>query len=340
VSCAPTVVRATTILLVSTGLAACSVAGPTPKASPEAPSITAVLKSRFNDLIDLDNGDLVVAPPPTTARATVTERQADAMFEATDAVQGPYEFAILGLGLVTVAPRVENPAPTTTSPPVSSGSVATTGPSTTIPLPSTTTAPTTSPTTTPGSTTTGPTTATTGAGVAVPPSTLLPGYHDRLAWVGIVWGPTGACPGGTTTVPASPRSTTYVAIVIDARTGQRVIAYRSGGVSACTGAIQTPSVTEPNELLSVPWQPVGPTSTAVQIQIPACGHYYGWTQVPTTGGGLADQVVVSVPFDPTCGSTVPQTQAVDQVVPLGSGQGLVDHAPVGPVQALEALPSG
>ena len=99
-------------------------------------------------------------------------------------------------------------------------------------------------------------------------------------------------------------------------------------------------MTEPNELLSVPWQPVGPTSTAVQIQIPACGHYYGWTQVPTTGGGLADQVVVSVPFDPTCGSTVPQTQAVDQVVPLGSGQGLVDHAPVGPVQALEALPSG
>jgi hypothetical protein len=345
------VVRATTILLVSTGLAACSVAGSTPKASPEAPSITAVVKSRFNDLIDLDNGDLVVAPPPTTARASVSEHQADAMFEATDAVQGPYEFAILGLGLVTVAPRVENSASTTTSPPDSAGSVPTTGPSNTTSLPSTTTAPTTSSTTspttssttssttTPGSTTTGPTTTTTGAGTAVAPPTQLPGYHDRLAWVGIVWGPTAACPAPTTTEAAPPRSTTYVAIVIDAHTGQRVIAYRSGGVSACTGATQTPSVTEPNELLSVPWQPVGPTSTAVQIQIPACGHYYGWTQVPTTGGGLADQVVVSVPFDPTCGATVSQTQAVDQVVPLGSGQALVDHAPVGPVQALQALPS-
>jgi hypothetical protein len=345
VSCAPTVVRATTILLVSTGLAACSVAGSTPKASPEAPSITAVVKSRFADLVDLDNGDLVVAPPPTTARATVTESQADAMFEAADAVQGPYEFAILGLGLVTVAPRVENPAPTTTSPPVSSGSAPTTAPSTTTPLPSTTTTPTTSPastptTTSPASTTTtaGPTT-TTGAGGANPPLTLLPSYRNRLAWVGIVWGPTGACPGSTTTEPAAARSTTYVAIVIDAHTGQRVIAYRSGGLSACTGATQVPTVTKPNELLSVPWQPVGPASTAVQIQVPACGHYYGWTQVPTTGGGLADQVVVSVPFDPACGSTVPQTQAVDQVVPLGSGQGLVNHAPVGPVRSLEALPS-
>jgi hypothetical protein len=175
----------------------------------------------------------------------------------------------------------------------------------------------------------------------VPPAApALPTYRRRLAWVGIVWGATGACSGSTTTRPGTSDSTTYIAIVIDAHTGDRTIAYRSGGSSPCTGTVQTPTVTEPNELLSVPWQPVGPASTAVQIQIPPCGQYYGWTQVPTTGGGVADQVVVSVPFDPTCGATAPQPQAVDQVVPLGSGQGAVDHAVVGPIEALEALPSG
>jgi hypothetical protein len=130
-----------------------------------------------------------------------------------------------------------------------------------------------------------------------------------------------------------------VAIVIDARTDHRVLAYTSGGSSPCTGATETAHVTEPNELLSVPWLPVGPSSTAVQIQIPACGHYYGWTQVPTPGGGQAVQVVAAVPFDPTCGATVAQSQSVDQVVPLGSGPGSTDHAPLGPVEALQALPN-
>jgi hypothetical protein len=50
--------------------------------------------------------------------------------------------------------------------------------------------------------------------------------------------------------------------------------------------------------------------------------------------------VVSVPFDPTCGATTSQSQAVDQVVPLGSGQGEVAHAGVGPIEALQALPNG
>jgi hypothetical protein len=61
--------------------------------------------------------------------------------------------------------------------------------------------------------------------------------------------------------------------------------------------------------------------------------------VTTTGGTPAVQVVVAVPFDPPCGATASQSQSVDQVVPLGSGQSLVAHAPVGPVQALQALPS-
>jgi hypothetical protein len=128
-------------------------------------------------------------------------------------------------------------------------------------------------------------------------------------------------------------------VIIDARTGHQVIAYRDGGSSACAGSAGTAVVTEPDELLSVPWQVVGPASTAVQIEVPACGHYYGWTQLPAAGNEVTDQVVVSVPFDPTCGATTPQSQLVDQVVPLGTGQVLVQHAPVGPVQALQALPS-
>jgi hypothetical protein len=157
--------------------------------------------------------------------------------------------------------------------------------------------------------------------------------------VGIVWGSTETCPGSTTTQPPSAATASYVAVLIDARTGQQVLAYRSGSTSPCGGAALTPVVTEPSELVSVSWQPVGPASTAVQIEIPPCGRYYGWTQMPTTGTGIADQVVVTVPFDPSCGVTVPQGQTVDQVVPLGPGQALVGHAAVGPIQALQTLPT-
>jgi hypothetical protein len=61
--------------------------------------------------------------------------------------------------------------------------------------------------------------------------------------------------------------------------------------------------------------------------------------VAAPGGGPADQVVAAVPFDPPCATTAPQSQAVDQVVPLGPGQGLVAHAPLGPIEALRALPN-
>jgi hypothetical protein len=300
-------------------------------ASPQAPSITSVVKARFAEAVDLDHGGLLIKPPPKRAPATVTEAEAEALFEATDAVEGPHDYAILGLGLVTVATSVEEPPPTTTTVPPGSTTAPTasappTTPSSTT-LPSTTLPPTTTAPTAPA--TTIPTTTT----------TTLPTYSRRLAWVGIVWGASEDCSGSTTTAPATNGTTSYVAVVIDANSGHRVLAYRSGGTAPCTGAVQTPSVTEPDELLSVPWQPVGTSSTAVQISIPPCGSYYGWTQVPTAGGGSADQVVVAVPFDPTCATAVPQSYSVDQVVPLGSGQTLVGHAPVGPVQALQAQPA-
>jgi hypothetical protein len=370
VPCAPSVVRATTLLLVCAGgLTACTVAS-TATVNPEAPSITAVMKDRFTVPVDLDHGGLLVNPAPARAGVTVTESDADAMFEATDAVAGPHAFAIFGLGLVTVAPRVEQPPTTTTTTTTAPPPPSTVPPTTTLPpAPPPTTRPTT--TTTPPTTTTAPTTppvpadrgqatvtaaretdaltsttvpsstsTTVAPSTTAPlgtPSTALPTYHRRLAWVGIVWDAATACPGSSTTKPGA--STSYIAVIIDARTGHRVLVYRSGGSSPCSTAVRSPGVTEPNELLSVSWQPVGPSSTAVQVDIPPCGHYYGWTQVPGAQGAVADQVVAAVPFDTPCPSTATQSQPVDQVVPLGSGQGLVGHAPVGPVQALDALPS-
>jgi hypothetical protein len=179
--------------------------------------------------------------------------------------------------------------------------------------------------------------STTVAGAAIAPTTTVPGFRERLAWVGIVWGATESCPGSTTTQPSPSTTNSYVAVIIDARIDHRVIAYSSGGSSPCTGSAQAPAVTVPDELLSVPWQPVSPASTAVEIEIPPCGHYYGWTQL-VAGGGVDDQVVVAVPFDPVCGATEGQSQSIDQVVPLGSAHGLVGHAAIGPVQALQALP--
>jgi len=85
-----------------------------------------------------------------------------------------------------------------------------------------------------------------------------------------------------------------------------------------------------------PGNPSARPSTAVQIQVPACGHYYGWTQVPTTGGGVDDQVVVAVPFDPKCGSAgAPEANRWTRSFPPRIGPVLTGHAPVGPVQALQ-----
>jgi hypothetical protein len=50
------------------------------------------------------------------------------------------------------------------------------------------------------------------------------------------------------------------------------------------------------------------------------------------------QVVARKPFDPTCGSLATTTQTVDDVVPLGTAQAQVQHAELGPVQALRTLP--
>jgi hypothetical protein len=130
-----------------------------------------------------------------------------------------------------------------------------------------------------------------------------------------------------------------VAIVIDARTGQSVLAYTSRSAPPCGGTIQPPSITRPTELVSVPWTPVGPASTSVRVTLPPCGTFFGWTDV--TGPGPASiQVVAQKPFDPECGSSTPTVEVVDDVVPVGNAQAQVPHAVLGPVDALRTLAGG
>jgi hypothetical protein len=321
----PPAARAIAVILFgAVGFSACQ-GSSSPPVPPGTPSGAAVVDGRYARSVELDHRLLLVAPPSDRPSVTVTEDEARAMFEATDAVAGMHEFAILGLGVVTLSPSAEAPPTTTTTSPGAAT------PTTAPPSPSTTVPSTTAPSTTVPSTTVPSTTAPSTGSATV--TSGLPTYDRRLAWVGITWGaaPTCAGAGASSTAMAT---TTYVVVIIDARTPHRVLSYTSGGKS-CAGTAVPPVVGEPNELLSVAWQPVGPGSTAVQIQVPPCGRYFGWTQVPTSGGSVGDQVVVSVPFDPTCSAVTDQSQEVDQVIPLGPDQGLVPHAPVGPVQAFQ-----
>jgi hypothetical protein len=158
--------------------------------------------------------------------------------------------------------------------------------------------------------------------------------------VGITWGGLQACPGTTTSGGKLQTDTAEVAVLIDAVTGHDVIAYTSGADASCGGPAGTPTVVRPNELTSVSWQPVGPTSTAVRVTVPPCGRYDGWTQVAGPGPQPAVQVVASVPFDPLCGASSTQVEDVDDIVPLGSSQQQTPHAAVGPVDELRVLPGG
>jgi hypothetical protein len=128
-----------------------------------------------------------------------------------------------------------------------------------------------------------------------------------------------------------------VAVVFDAETGRSVIAYTSRSAATCNGPVQPASVSRPDELVSIPWQAVGPASTAVHVTLPACATYYGWTEVAGSGTDSV-QVVARVPFDSGCSSNVPVTETVDDVVPLGKAQAQVPHAALGAVDILRTLP--
>ncbi len=163
----------------------------------------------------------------------------------------------------------------------------------------------------------------------------LPVYDNRLAWVGIAWGVD--CPSSADKAGADTR---YVAVVLDAQTGHSVLAYTSRSAPGCGDAVRPPGASRPEEIVSVPWQPVGPASTAVRATIPACGTYFGSTDV-TTQTSSALQVLARTPFDPRCPAKAGSAVVVDGVVPLGGpAQAQIPHAALGPVDGLRTLPGG
>jgi hypothetical protein len=306
--------------------------------NPVAPSTASVESGRFVQSVELAGKTLEVSPPPKSASPSVTLAQATALFDADYAFSGTYAYDIVGLGnatldepetqsslssarstTTTTAPKTTTtsttkPKTTTTAPPTTTTTTTTTAPP--PPPPTTTTSAPAAPTTT---TTTAPAPTTTTA----PPAPVLPSYDRRLAWVGIAVGQAPACAGGTPAI---------VAMVIDAYTGHDVLQVTDGGCRSVG-----PSVARPDELESIPWTLVGPTSTAVDVTIPACGFYVGWTELTVKTATLI-QVQAVAPYDPQCRATTTAAKVVSLVVPLGSTSTSVPHAPIGPVDNLDVLP--
>ncbi len=335
----PNLVRAAALVVTAGIVCSCTTVAKSGSGRGVPSTSAEVVGGRFVSEVNLDNGGLVVDPPGTT-KPSVPAGMALAMFHAADVVGGDYRFSVFGLGAVTVSTQV--PMTTTTGPatatttsaagaaPTPQGNTSTTSPSSTT---ATGGAPTTTTTT---ATAAGPgaTQSTAASAPQAPGTGALPEYSGRLAWVGIAWGM--GCPAGG---GGSRSPTRYVAVVFDAGTGRSVIAYASRSAAVCSGPVVPASVSRPDELVSIPWQPVGPASTAVHVTLPACATYYGWTEVPGTGSSSV-QVVARVPFDAECSSSAPITETVDDVVPLGSSQTQLPHAALGPVDALRTLPRG
>jgi hypothetical protein len=266
------------------------------------PSLSSVVAGRFSSPVQLDKGGLVVLPAGHST-PHVSEKAAEAMFRAADVVDGAYRFSVLGLGVATVRARAETgPA----------------GPGTA------------SSSTTAG--TDGSTSSTNGSTIGGAPARApLPRYDARLAWVGIVWGV--GCPGSGAGSRGAAR---YVAVLFDAETGGSALSYTSRSAPTCAAPVRPAGTGRPAELESVPWELVGPATTAVRVTVPACGTYYGWTAV--AGAGVdAVEVVARVPYHPACGSDAPTSEAIDDVVPLGATQAKTPHAALGPVDGLQTL---
>ncbi len=320
--------------------------------NPVAPSIYSVGSDRFVESVEVGGKVLVVTPAPKDAVPTLTAAQARSMFDAYEAFNGIYKFDLLGLGEATLEQTPSQTSSQTSSQtasysiPAASRKPSTTTTTskvaptttTTAPRPTTTTAPpppTTTTTAPPPTTTTAPAPPTTNTTAAPSTSTTIPQttttappppplYEQTLAWVGIAVGQNLSCAGG---------SPSTVAIVINADTGQNVVAVAAGGCDPPPSPIVT---VHPVELESVPWSLVGPASTAIVVQVPGCGSYVGWTEL-SIGSVTATQVEAAVPYNPQCANLAPTTKIVNLVVPLGSGPSTVPHAPVGPVDNLEVL---
>ncbi len=318
-----------------------------------SPSFSSVSRARFVSTVSLDNGKLLVTKPAARAKTIVEQSQAQAMFDAADAVAGTHTFAIFGLGVVTVASNLQGETPPTTVPastvPTTTTTSTTTTTTTTTTTPSsdtsdsstTSSTPTTDPTTTtsapaPAETTTTSATTSTTTASSSDDTTVVSPVTNLLAWVGIVWGGVTNCPRASGEAHTAADSG-YTVVIIDAASPSHVLSYASGGEPPCGGAVTAPSVSFPNELVSVAWQPVGSSSTAVTATVPACGQFYGWNTVDSASASTSSiEVIMAVPYDMNCANAAAAMQTIPSVVPLGQAA-QVAHAPVGLVDALHSL---
>lgn len=142
-------------------------------------------------------------------------------------------------------------------------------------------------------------------GSQLPPG--VPTLHRRPAWVGITWGGTASCPietapSGASSALAGPLKQIFTAVVIYAAGGHGAIVYASRGSPICGGPAVGPSVAKAREVLSVPWQQVGPLRSGMvtlHYEAAPCTEAFLTEAGGNASGRVTVTVEVSVPFDPS-----------------------------------------
>ncbi len=154
----------------------------------------------------------------------------------------------------------------------------------------------------------------------------VPHVENLLAWVGLVYvnGATFSCPmmrSGSDPVKLpslSLPSNGYAAVIIGDKPGSPAVVYKARS-EAC-GRVDTSSLANAREAVSVPWIPNGILVSEVmnvQVSVPPCAGIGG---VSTGGSATAMTITVYalVPESPVAVSCVPN-RVVNQTVTLGPG---------------------
>ena len=161
-------------------------------------------------------------------------------------------------------------------------------------------------------------------------------YDNRLAWVGIAW--EADCP-----IVEAENSTLHCDRV-QAMSGcrprrpdraQRPRLHRTAARRACEWCSPASERQPPRgDRLGAVAACRGRPAPRCAATIPACGTYFGWTDLTTQNASSALEVLARAPFDPRCTPEADSPLVVDSVVPLGPAQAQVPHAPLGPVDGL------
>ena len=131
-------------------------------------------------------------------------------------------------------------------------------------------------------------TGTAGATTATTADDHDPGARDgqpfpatTAAWPG--WGSHGGPTARPSEHPGSaPRYVAVVAIDADTRTQRRRL-HEPGRQRLPRDILHTAASASPTSSCRCRGTSVGPASTAVRVTVPACGAYFGWTEVPGAG---------------------------------------------------------